>query len=426
MFRSDLCACNDHFGQFVENDLSSSSSSSLDFYDFNELYELDTTSDDHLIQDQHSASIFKEIAIITYISLGVPANLLIIYVSISSLRRNPASNWLIINLCISDLLVLVHSILGLYKEFNRNWRPGSSFTCKYYQGSNQLFLTVSIFSIAAISFDRYYAISGKDGAISLIDFDHKRFIYLTILVWLSAFFITIPTFQAAEYSLNAFNQSECMLNWHHLDKDQCLVLLEGEDTEDCRNLNKCAIKQYRNQKFYDIVFLLLGFCIPLFISGYSYVKILKEVKLTRERISRLSGSNRQGSKNKYLLVTIIASFCGNLISWMCFVLFKLFRVLNIHLSHRDCYFFEKADDILIYTGPILNPILFSFVGKNFRRKFKMKFANLRSQTTRRLPKQDSITQMSFLRSFTGSNESSFRVSRGRKSARRTPSVESTI
>jgi len=125
----------------------------------------------------------------------------------------------------------MHSVLGLYKEFNRNWRPGSSITCKYYQGSNQLFLTISLFSIAAISFDRYFAISGKEGAISSIDFNHKRFIYLTILVWLTAFLLTFPTFQAAEFSVNAFNnQSECILNWHHLEKDECLEILNGENT----------------------------------------------------------------------------------------------------------------------------------------------------------------------------------------------------
>ncbi|CBY35576.1 unnamed protein product [Oikopleura dioica] len=369
MFRSDLCACNDHFGQFLQSDLSSSSSSSLDYDDFYELLNENSTAS---LPAQHSASVFKEISIITYILIGVPANLLIIYVSISSVRRNPASNWLIINLCISDLLVLMHSVLGLYKEFNRNWRPGSSITCKYYQGSNQLFLTISLFSIAAISFDRYFAISGKEGAISIIDFNHKRFIYLTILVWLTAFLLTFPTFQAAEFSVNAFNnQSECILNWHHLEKDECLEILNGENTESCHNLNKCAINQYRNQKIYDIIFLLVGFLIPLLISGFSYVKILKEVKQTRKRISRLSGTKRQGCKNKYLLVTIIASFCGNLISWMCLVIFKLLRVLNVHLPDRDCYYFEKADDILIYTGPILNPILFSFVGKNFRRKFRV-------------------------------------------------------
>jgi hypothetical protein len=128
------------------------------------------------------------------------------------------------------LLVLLHSVLGLYKEFNRDWRPGSTITCKYYQGSNQLFLTVSLFSIAAISFDRYFAISGKEGAISLIDFNHKRFIYLTILVWLTAFSLTWPTFQAAEFSVNAFNQSECILNWHHLEKEECLQILNEEDT----------------------------------------------------------------------------------------------------------------------------------------------------------------------------------------------------
>ena len=50
---------------------------------------------------------------------------------------------------------------------------------------------------------------------------------------------------------------------------------------------------------------------------------------------------------------------------------KVARILEIHLSNKACYDFKRMTDTFVWFSPVLNPILYSLMGRNFRQKLKL-------------------------------------------------------
>merc|ERR1719245_97176 len=55
---------------------------------------------------------------------------------------------------------------------------------------------------------------------------------------------------------------------------------------------------------------------------------------------------------------------------------RVARILEIHLSNKSCYDFKRMTDTFVWFSPVLNPILYSLMGRNFRQKLKRTFDNL--------------------------------------------------
>ena len=61
---------------------------------------------------------------------SLPLNLLILYVSLSSVTRSPASKWMVVNLAVSDLLILGHALIIIMSETKLKIKFSNNFSCK--------------------------------------------------------------------------------------------------------------------------------------------------------------------------------------------------------------------------------------------------------------------------------------------------------
>lgn len=84
----------DMFAFYWESDSSSSSGPAIP------VVENFQTSQDHFV-------LIKHILLYVMMAIGVPANFLILYVSFKNRKKLPSSSWLVINLALSDFLLLL-------------------------------------------------------------------------------------------------------------------------------------------------------------------------------------------------------------------------------------------------------------------------------------------------------------------------------
>lgn len=135
---------------------------------------------------------FQTILIIVYfglITVGLSANLTVIYVVARRAQMHTSRNLYVVNLAISDMtLCLVCMPFTLTSILRHQWTMGTAF-CKLVpllQGTN---IMVSVGTITAIAIDRYWVIVRGSTAAQ----NERRSVYFSIAtVWLLAVLTTFP------------------------------------------------------------------------------------------------------------------------------------------------------------------------------------------------------------------------------------------
>ena len=94
--------------------------------------------------------------------IGVIGNFLILVVIIATRSLHTAQNAFVFNLAITDLFtLLLYLPLTVYKHFVVRWWPFGEFACRFMLPIADIVPSVSILTLVAISFDRYFAITGN-------------------------------------------------------------------------------------------------------------------------------------------------------------------------------------------------------------------------------------------------------------------------
>ncbi|CAG5112140.1 Oidioi.mRNA.OKI2018_I69.chr2.g6388.t1.cds [Oikopleura dioica] len=156
--------------------------------------------------------------------IGLPANILILFITAFNWRTKSSSSWLVLNLAVADLCLVVSAFLTILKasKYNRTIDGDVRFPqlqCKFDFGCPHFFACVSFFSISAIAFDRFYAIVRAGVG------DNPGFRYSMIFgtVWTLSLLLTFPML----YFANAIKNNDeytCIVAWTMQSRDQCVVM----------------------------------------------------------------------------------------------------------------------------------------------------------------------------------------------------------
>ena len=115
LYEDDLFAnvSGDFFGDYWASDTSSGSQSGFGGFDLGESgnQEIEQRDADLTVlsmeRPQDHFLLTKHILLYIMMAIGVPANFLILFVSFSNRKKLPSSSWLVINLALSDFLLLL-------------------------------------------------------------------------------------------------------------------------------------------------------------------------------------------------------------------------------------------------------------------------------------------------------------------------------
>ncbi|XP_048111387.1 type-1A angiotensin II receptor [Alosa alosa] len=271
--------------------------------------------------------------------IGIVGNSMVVAVIHYYMKMKTVANIFVLNLAVSDLTFLITlPMWATVTAMGYHW-PFGSFVCKATAALVLFNLYTSVFFLTALSIDRYLAIVRP---VESRRYRTVRYARLTcILVWTVSLLLSLPT---------AFTRST--------------VHIRGN------NITVCAIRGDESNRLLVPLSLMkgvLGFLVPLGVILTCYCLIGRALQGPKVSIQ---GSNRCHSDE--VLHMLAAAVMAFFLCWGPHQVFNLLYLLVQLEVISDCRKLDVIDTAMPFTVCIaffntcVNPILYGFVGKNFR------------------------------------------------------------
>ncbi|KAM9324025.1 type-2 angiotensin II receptor [Gastrophryne carolinensis] len=280
---------------------------------------------------------------------GFIGNSLVITVFCCQRELKTVASVYILNLALADLLFLITlPFWATYYAFGLNWMFGTEM-CKISSALVNLNLFASILFISCMSIDRYMAIVYplRSQRRTL----HQAAI-VALSVWAMAIISTLPTFYFRNtYYIKDLNVLACIMDFPTQEYSRWCSALA-------------------------LIKVVFGFCLPLSVILICYVKIGLHLRRSKGSVLNIQSRDRVLK----IVTAIVVSF---LVCWLPFhVLTFLDALIRMEII-IDCKMETMVElgmplsICLGFSNSCINPLLYSFVGNQFRENFWNVFGSIK-------------------------------------------------
>ena len=291
----------------------------------------------------------KAAAYILVILLSLFGNVMVVRVVHKNRRMRTITNYLIINMALADLLTTVFNMLPTLYWISRGldvWAVGGwigETLCKLLNFAQSVSITVSVFTLCAIAFDRFFAIFRP----------LKRVI----------------TFRVAKGIIGASWMSSIVVSGPQL---YVLTTAGEKGRAQCVEHWGAPFDEATAPRDYTIALFVLLYALPLAVIAFLYTVIM--LKLWRRRAPgqelTLNQENKDKTNRKVLkmLVTVVIVFA---LSWL--PLYVRMFVMFAESDRYVCGLPYELDFLTLYLGhanSAINPYIYVIFNENYRRGFK--------------------------------------------------------
>ena len=291
----------------------------------------------------------KAAAYILVILLSLFGNVMVVRVVHKNRRMRTITNYLIINMALADLLTTVFNMLPtLYWIFRGLdvWAVGGwigETLCKLLNFAQSVSITVSVFTLCAIAFDRFFAIFRP----------LKRVITFRVAKgiigasWMSSIVVAGPQLYVLT-TAGKKGHGQCVEHWG------------------------APFDEATAPRDYTIALFVFLYALPLAVIAFLYTVIM--LKLWRRRAPGQQLSLNQENKDKTnrkvlkMLVTVVIVFA---LSWL--PLYVRMFVMFAESDRYVCGLPYEMDFLTLYLGhanSAINPYIYVIFNENYRRGFK--------------------------------------------------------
>ncbi|XP_036234511.1 galanin receptor type 1 [Molothrus ater] len=274
-------------------------------------------------------------------TLGVLGNTLVITVLARSKpgKRRSTTNIFILNLSIADLAYLLFCIPFQSTVYVLpTWVLGA-FICKFIHYFFTISMLVSIFTLSAMSVDRYVAIvhSRRSSALRV-----PRNAMLGVgLIWALSFAMASPVAHHQRiFHRETSNQTFCWEFWPNP----------------------------RHKKVYVICTFIFGYLLPLLLISFCYAKVLNHLHKKLKNMSKKSEASKKKTAQTVLVVVVVFG-----ISWLPHHVIHLWAEFGVFPLTQASFLFRVTAHCLAYSNSSVNPIIYAFLSENFRKAYKQVF-----------------------------------------------------
>ncbi|XP_062997187.1 galanin receptor type 1-like [Elgaria multicarinata webbii] len=278
--------------------------------------------------------------------LGMVGNSLVLVV-LGRLRpggrpSRSATNIFILNLSIADFSFLLFCVPFQATIYSLpEWIFGAFF-CKWVHYLAMATMLVSIFTLVAMSVDRYIAVVHAKRSLCIRS---KRNASLGVgVIWFLSLLIAIPVAQHQALMSGhqqAPNSSFCWEHW----------------------ADNPAAKQV-----YKVAILVVGYLLPLLLITCCYAKVLYHLHKKVKNISRKSERSKRKTAQTVLLVVTVF-----LISWLPHHVITMWAEFGQFPLNNTSFTFRIISHCLAYGNSCINPIIYAFLSENFRKSCRQVF-----------------------------------------------------
>lgn len=283
------------------------------------------------------ASVFLPVIYALALVVGLAGNALVVVVYASKVRLRTLTDVCILNLAISDLLLLF-TLPFWAADAVHGWRLGSA-ACKITSFLYSTNFSCGMLLLACISVDRYRAVSqnptGRAGTGPRV---RRQWILVCVVLWAVASFLGLPelVFSTVKHS-------------HH--RMACTAVYPPSMARPA----KAAL---------ELLEVTLRFVLPFFVMLVCYCGVGRA-------LSRAAGVRRDRKwRALRVLLAVVAVF---LLTQLPYNVVKLCRTMDIiYILVTDCGVSKGLDhalqvtESLALTHACINPVLYAFIGSSFR------------------------------------------------------------
>ncbi|XP_043926560.1 type-1 angiotensin II receptor [Protopterus annectens] len=267
--------------------------------------------------------------------IGILGNIVVVIVIYIYMKLKTVASIFLFNLALADMTFLITLPLWAASTAMEYHWPFGIALCKLTAGIVTLNLYASIFLLTCLSIDRYVAIVHPMTSRQRRTLVFARLI--CIIIWVLATVISIPT-MCRRNVINNHNVTLC--GFDHIETSFLVGM----------GLTKN----------------ILGFLIPFMIILFCYCLIAKTL-LQAYDIQQNRSRNDEVLK---MLMAVVAAF------FLCWIPHQVLTFLYVLIHKKviqDCHIIDTIDIAMPFTiciayfNSCLNPVLYGYVGKNFRR-----------------------------------------------------------
>ncbi|NXN08829.1 GALR1 protein, partial [Indicator maculatus] len=278
--------------------------------------------------------------------LGMVGNTLVLvvlgYLQPRGRASHSATNIFILNLSIADFSFLLFCVPFQATIYSLpEWIFGALF-CKWVHYLAMATMLVSIFTLAAMSVDRYIAVVPAKRSLHIRS-KHNAALGVSA-IWLLSLLIAIPVAQHQALVTGhqqAPNSSFCWEHW-----------TDGSTAK----------------RMYKITILLVGYLLPLVLITCCYAKVLYHLHMKVKNISKKS--ERLKKKTAQTVLLVVAVF---LLSWLPHHIIMMWAEFGQFPLNNISFTFRIISHCLAYGNSCINPIIYAFLSENFRKACRQVF-----------------------------------------------------
>lgn len=287
--------------------------------------------------------------------VGIIGNSLIVYSVVHFRRMKSLSNVFLASLATADLILIIFCVPVKFAQlFSYTWTFGK-FLCKFVHYIQALSAICSVYTLTAMSIERYYAIMYPVECRYICTMSQTK--RIIIITWIGSILLAMPVI------------------WVQ-------ILLEvGSDTD---NRGYWCIRDWDNEltwKLYELYQLIVILIIPLIIMTYSYAHICNKLwYVMKNRNTDFPLSSQQptvyidASTNKMsqvikMLIVVVIIF---VLCWSPILIINVLTAFGVipTLNYGYMKAIKTTFHLFSYTNSCVNPIIYGFMSRNFRASFK--------------------------------------------------------
>ncbi|CAL8248078.1 unnamed protein product [Lota lota] len=273
-------------------------------------------------------------------TLGVLGNAMVITVLARNKPGKPRSttNIFILNLSIADLSYLLFCIPFQSTIYMMpTWVLGA-FICKFIHYFFTVSMLVSIFTLSAMSVDRYIAIvhSRKSSSIRVA----KHALIGVAVIWILSLTMAAPVMYYQNIFQREENRTFCWEWW----------------------------PDPYQKKVYVVFTFVFGYVLPLLLISFCYAKVLNHLHKKLRNMSKKSEASKKKTAQTVLVVVVV--FC---LSWLPHHVVHLWVEFGTFPLNQATFVLRVAAHCLAYSNSSVNPVIYAFLSENFRKAYKQVF-----------------------------------------------------
>ncbi|XP_066996206.2 tachykinin-like peptides receptor 99D [Anabrus simplex] len=330
-------------------------------------------------------------------------NLIVIWIVMAHKRMRTVTNYFLVNLSVADAMVSTLNVTFNYTYMlNSDWPFGKTY-CKITQFVAVLSICASVFTLMAISIDRYMAI------ISPLRprMGRRTTLIVVVCIWMLGSTLSLP--------MIAFYTTDGM------------ELAEGDVRIVCYSEWPDGPSPHSYYEYvYNVVFMVVTYFLPIGSMTFTYLRVGVELwgsQSIGECTQRQMENIRSKRRVVKMMVVVVLIF---VVCWAPFHIY--FIVVSLYPQiNQSPYIQEVYLGIywLAMSNSMYNPIIYFWMNSRFRRGFKQffswcPFVHVPPET---LSRREAVTSRY---SFSGSPEAQCRIVRNGGSAPMTSRVRSKL